>query len=183
MLDTELVEKVKIEQCEKSLLELAEKHLPLCLKVYNKYTPALTSMGLSMEDVYNDRLMTVWNAAKTFKISKNTKFSSWLANHIRYQCLKELTKKSRQPGGVEISKVQISDKIISFKENLNYIFDILNKLPDKRIKKIFEYKYSEKEMNFGQIGEILGLSSFRISQLHNLGLEKLRRKIKKGEKV
>lgn len=179
-LDTELVKKVKINECSESLLTLANKHLPLCVKVYNRYLPALSSMGISMEEIQEDRLKTVWGAAISFKESKKTKFSSWLANHIRYQCLKKLTKKGKEPHCVEIDKVQVSDKVIAFKENLNYVFDILEKMSDKRIKQIFEMKYSEKELNFSQIAEILDLSPFRVSQLHQMGLEKLRKKIKKG---
>jgi RNA polymerase sigma factor (sigma-70 family) len=136
-------------------------------------------MGISMEEIQEDRLKTVWGAAISFKENKKTKFSSWLANHIRYQCLKKITKKSREPHCVEIDKIQVSDKIIAFKENLNYVFNLLDKMADKRIKQIFEMKYSEKELNFSQIATVLDLSPFRVSQLHKIGLEKLRRKIKK----
>ena len=50
-IDTELVRKVQEYQCNDSLLELANKHLPLCVKVYQKYIPAMTSLGLSVEDI------------------------------------------------------------------------------------------------------------------------------------
>lgn len=181
-IDTQLVRKVQQFQDNDSLMELANKHLPLCISVYQKYLPAMMSLGLSVEDIQADRLKIVWDACKSYNEAKNTKFSSWLGNHIRFQCLREMNKKNKSPKLVHIEDSQnlLKDKSTkSSPEYLDYIVDILNTLSDKRIKKIFELKYSEKELNFAQIGAVLNLSSFRVNQLHNIGIERIKNKLKK----
>src|SRR4051812_6008153 len=94
LLDAELVNRVKTENCSDSLQELINRHTPLCYDIYRRYFPSLKSVGISINDLNDEKDFYVYKSASSFKPEKNVKFSTWLGNHIRYQCLNALNKKN-----------------------------------------------------------------------------------------
>ena len=99
--------------------------------------------------MYNDKNLIIWNSANSFKEDKNVKFSTWLANQVKYSCLNCLNKKSKdrlvttEDKSLDALKEKVEtapdDDLFEFTEN------ILSQLKDPRIKKIFSLRYSNLE--------------------------------------
>jgi DNA-directed RNA polymerase specialized sigma subunit len=107
-----------------------------------------------------------------------------LANQVKYSCLNALNKKSRD------RLVATEDEILDIlkektpEEHDDNLFEftnhILNQLRDKRIKKIFSMRYSvhTKKPSWCTVAEQLEVSTQTAINLHNRGIEILRKKIK-----
>ena len=68
------------------------------------------------------------------------------------------------------------------KELRDYMLDLLSQIKDKRIKRIFELRYFSEEksrMTWTDISRKVKVSSQTAINLHNKGLDSLKKKIKK----
>ena len=78
--DVTLVKKIQKGECEESLKELVSRHSPLCYDIYKKYSPAISSRGYPLDDLYSEKDFLIYRSAKSFDPTKKTKFSTWLGN-------------------------------------------------------------------------------------------------------
>ena len=112
------------------------------------------------------------------------KFSTWLANQVKYFCLNTLNKKSKDRLVATEDQIldSLNEKPITQKhENLfEFTGNILSQLKDSRIRKIFSLRYSsaEKKPSWCIIAEKLQISTQTAINLHNKGISILRKKIK-----
>jgi len=181
--DNYLVERIKLTNCEKSLEELIKRHSPICFKVIKRYASPFYANNINIIDASSDKNLIIWNSAKSFNIDKNVKFSTWLANQVKYSCLNALNKKSKD------RLVSTEDEILEIlrerpdeepERNLfEFTGNILNQLKDKRIKDIFSMRYStqHKKPSWCKVAEELNVSTQTAINLHNRGIAVLRRKI------
>ena len=181
--DNYLVERIKLANCEKSLEELIRRHSPICFKVIKRYASTFYANNINLIDASSDKNLIIWNSAKSFNIEKNVKFSTWLANQVKYSCLNALNKKSKD------RLVSTEDEILDvLKEKtteepegnlFEFTGNILNQLKDKRIKDIFSMRYSTqyKKPSWCKVAEELNVSTQTAINLHNRGIAVLRRKI------
>jgi RNA polymerase sigma factor (sigma-70 family) len=181
--DNHLVERVKRRNCEKSLVELSQRHSGLYFKILKKYSKSFFANNIDINEAAADKNLIIWNSVKSFSIDKNVKFSTWLANQTKYYCLNTLNKKSKDrlvTTGDEIldylneeEEIQDSDSLFEFIEN------ILGQLKDQRIKKIFSLRYSkeEKKPSWCVVASNLDISTQTAINLHNRGIKILRKKI------
>ena len=182
--DTCLVNRIKLINCEKSLNELIKRHSALCFKIIARFSKSFYANNLDITELYNDKNLIIWNSANSFKEDKNVKFSTWLANQVKYSCLNCLNKKSKDrlvatedkclDALKEDVEVNSDDDLFEFTEN------ILSQLKDPRIKKIFSLRYSnlEKKPSWCVIATKIRVSTQTAINLHNRGIEILRKKIK-----
>ena len=137
-----------------------------------------------MNDLIADKNYMIYKSAISFDESKNSKFSTWLYNQIRYQCLNSINKKTNTIN-YEMSDLE---KVINKNCNLpsqknadatDYIYYILEKIEDKRLKKIFKLRYSDgkKNMPWKKIGKKMNLSTQTVINLHNKTIALLRNKL------
>ena len=139
--DNYLVERIKLANCEKSLGELIKRHSAICFKVIKRYASTFYANNIDVIEASSDKNLIIWKSAKSFNIDKNVKFSTWLANQVKYSCLNALNKKSKD------RLVSTEDEILELlKERpeeeaegnlFEFTGNILNQLKDKRIKRIF----------------------------------------------
>ena len=181
--DNYLVERIKLTNCEKSLGELIKRHSAICFKVIKRYASTFYANNINVIDASSDKNLIIWNSAKSFNIDKNVKFSTWLANQVKYSCLNALNKKSKD------RLVATEDEILDVlkektpEEDNNNLFEftdnILNQLRDKRIKQIFSMRYSNhhKKPSWCKVAEQLNVSTQTAINLHNRGIAVLRKKI------
>lgn len=181
--DNYLVERIKLTNCEKSLGELIKRHSAICFKVIKRYASTFYANNINVIDASSDKNLIIWNSAKSFNIDKNVKFSTWLANQVKYSCLNALNKKSKD------RLVATEDEILDVlkektpEEDNNNLFEftdnILNQLRDKRIKQIFSMRYSnhQKKPSWCKVAEQLNVSTQTAINLHNRGIAVLRKKI------
>ena len=82
-----LVNNVKNVNCEKSLQELIKRHSGLCFKIMSRFSKSFYANNLDINELYNDKNLIIWNSANSFDEGRKVKFSTWLANQIKYSCL------------------------------------------------------------------------------------------------
>tara|TARA_R110001583_G_scaffold46677_4_gene146354 strand:- start:11277 stop:11879 length:603 start_codon:yes stop_codon:yes gene_type:complete len=181
--DNYLVERIKLANCEKSLGELIKRHSAICFKVIKRYASTFYANNINVIDASSDKNLIIWNSAKSFNIDKNVKFSTWLANQVKYSCLNALNKKSKDRlVATEDEILDILKEKMPEEDNSNlfeFTDNILSQLRDKRIKQIFSMRYSsdDKKPSWCKVAEELKVSTQTAINLHNRGIAVLRKKI------
>jgi RNA polymerase sigma factor (sigma-70 family) len=182
--DLHLIKRIKDKNCEKSLIELSERHSGLYFKIIKKYSKSFFANNIDLNEATSDKNLIIWNSAKNFKEDKNVKFSTWLANQVKYFCLNTLNKKSKDRLVATEDQIldSLNEKPITQKHEYLFEFtgNILSQLKDSRIRKIFSLRYSsaEKKPSWCIIAEKLQISTQTAINLHNKGISILRKKIK-----
>lgn len=185
LLDENLAEMVKDRKCEDSLKELIRRHSNIFYKICQKYAPAMKKSGLSPDDVFDEKDYVIYRSATSYNPSKKTKFSTWLGNCSKYLCLNFINKKKRsvsfEDEGVlqfVMDKADDSVEIKSREDDLAFIFSILDKLKDKRIKRVFQLRYLEgKKQTWNKVSKGLNVSTQTAINLHAKGIRVLNKKI------
>ena len=179
--DATLAENVRNED-ENSLLELIDRHTPLCYKIYGEYSDGLYASGVAIEDLKGDKDYIMWQAALKHDPTRG-KFTTLLGNQIRYQCLGAMSLRKRRHIFKDEHDLEIllskegayflpEDK--SFKE---FVLHILDQVEDERIKEVFVMRFlSGEKKTLDQIGEVLEVSKQTIANLLNRGMEVIRSK-------
>ena len=186
--DLELVNNVREDNCQDSLKELINRHSALCYNVYQKYGSTLSSSGVFFDDVVKEKDYVIYKSAMSYNPDRNTKFSTWVGNHARYHCLNLINQNQKY--------VAVNDSTLNYfiennevdspqlqpqgrQDSLEYIFNLLSQLRDKRIKKVFELRYlgSDGKESWSRIGENMSVSTQTAINLHDRGLKVLRKKM------
>lgn len=181
--DNYLTDKIKSENCEKSLNELIKRHSPLCFKIIKRYSSTFYANNIDVEEASTDKNLIIWNSARSFSPCKNVKFSTWLANQIKYNCLNTINKKSKDrlvtteeealDGLKDSALEETNDDVFEFASN------ILSQLKDSRIKRIFSLRYctDSKKPSWCSVAKKMNISTQTAINLHNRGIQILRKKI------
>jgi len=183
-LDKSLAQEVKDKNCEKSLCELISRHTPLCYTIYKKYSPAISASGHCVHEISKEKDYWVYKAAKSYDPTRKVKFSTWLGNQIKYHCLNVIN--DNKYVAVEdkdldflINKTPVVQEI-DYPTEVDFIFNILSQLKDKRIKRVFEERYfdkSPKKKPWSKIAKVVGVSTQTAINLHERGVSILKRKM------
>lgn len=182
--DDVLVKNVQEYNDEESLKTLINRHSALCNSLYKKYSQSMIASGVHLQDVVDQKDYMVYKSAMTFDPCKKSKFSTWLYNQIRYQCLNCMNENSHYLT-LETDKLNylIEKNAPNHKEykNINdYIFNIIESYSDKRAKKIFKMRYSNsssKKIPWSKIAKKLKISTQTAINIHNKTLKLLKSKI------
>jgi len=182
--DNYLVERIRIANCEDSLGELIKRHSALCFKIIKRYASTFYANNIDIMEASTEKNLIIWNSAKSFSIDKNVKFSTWLANQVKYSCLNAINKKAKD------RLVTTEDEILDILKNsvaedpndnlFEFTNNILSQVKDRRIKKIFSMRYSfhHKKPAWCTIAKRMSISTQTAINLHNRGIQILRKKIK-----
>jgi RNA polymerase sigma factor (sigma-70 family) len=182
--DNTLVKNVQEKNDEESLKTLIDRHSALCNSLYKKYSNSMMNSGVYLQDVVDQKDYIVYKSAMSFDPCKNSKFSTWLYNQVRYQCLNCMNENSHYLA-LETDKLNyiIEKQTIPEKQykNINeYIFNIVDSCSDKRIQKIFKMRYlnnTNKKMPWNKIAKKLKISTQTAINIHNKALKLLKNKI------
>ena len=182
--DTYLVERIKLLSCENSLKELIKRHSGICFKIIQKYAKSFYSNNIDINEASSEKNLIIWNSAKSFSPDKNVKFSTWLANQVKYSCLNALNKKSKDR--LITTEEEVLDVLNENPSNddncilFEFTDNILSQLKDQRIKKIFSLRYSphDAKPSWCIVAEKLEVSTQTAINLHNRGIQILRQKMK-----
>lgn len=179
--DAELAEKVKSEYCSDSLTELISRHTGLCVSMAHKYFNNRNTTGVHINDFDLEKNWIVYDAAKEFDPSRNVKFSTFLANKVRYFCLNKIKSNNLVPltdETLDAMANQYSEEDLHLEE-LEYVWDILDQIKDKRVKTIFKYRYGQDKdtRDWATIGKKLGMSHQGVIDIHNKAISFIRNKI------
>lgn len=182
--DNILVKNVQEKNDEDALKTLIDRHSALCNSLYKKYSAPMIASGVHFQDVLDQKDYIVYKSAMTFDPCKNSKFSTWLYNQIRYQCLNCINENSHYLN-LETDQLNylIEKNNLPTKEykNINeYIFNIIESCSDKRIEKIFRMRYldcDKKKMSWHKIAKKLKISTQTAINIHNKTIKLLKNKI------
>ena len=181
--DSYLAERIRRSNCERSLIELIGRHSGLCFKIMTRYTKSFYANNIDIAEASTDKNLIIWNSAKSFSAEKNVKFSTWLANQVKYSCLNALNKKSKDRLVMMEDQVLENLKGTQAEDEKDTLFEftdnILSQLKDERIKKIFSMRYSRnhKKPSWCVVAQRMKVSTQTAINLHNRGIQILRKKI------
>tara|TARA_R110002051_G_scaffold322830_1_gene414374 strand:+ start:146 stop:757 length:612 start_codon:yes stop_codon:yes gene_type:complete len=189
--DLYLIEDIKLNKDQDSLVELHERYKNMCYKQIHKFQNYFNVNNINKDDMLNQSLFLIYDSAATFDPSRNIKYITWLGNKVKFFCMNHTKKEFKSKhfleyGCLDDKKDFLSSRIATNLQdepliNFNEAFDFLVKHPDERIRKVFEIRYSDlrdKPLTWRDVGKELNLSSQTAINLHTKGLKFLRRKIK-----
>lgn len=188
--DNELVLQIVEDKSSDAMEELVKRHKDLYYSICHKYNKRYPNLILS--DLLNDIYYVFYKSVVSYKPSKNTKFSTWMAHMTRFNCLRTNSEIHNLVPIDEVIESSIpvnkDDDVHSFenKELQKFIFNHLKKLDDKRIHKIFFLKFIEgnkgnKTMSFADIGKIMGLSFSHVINLYKKGQKSIKTKLEQNK--
>jgi RNA polymerase sigma factor (sigma-70 family) len=178
--DVALTKKIQKKDDNIALETLISRHGALANDILTKFTPALVQSGVCLQDVYNEKDMAFYKAAKSFNPDKKVKVSTWLANYIRYLCLRFI---HHQGKNQEISVEDITNVInkeTSYDCPDNFfceeVLHVLENMNNKNVAKVFKMRYfgGPKKGTFKEIADELGVSVQTAKNWSDQGLEYLR---------
>lgn len=185
--DLNLVEKIKQTNDEESLKFLIKKHDAMCFSLYKKYSNLINASGCALEDLSSQKDYIVYKSALSFDPNKKSKFSTWLYNQIRYQCLnvinqnKNLITMDTEKINflLESNQMRNKDNTAEIKNLNEYLFTILESFADDRILKVYKLRYfsGKKVLPWSKIAKNLKISTQTAINLHKKGLKLLKTKI------
>jgi DNA-directed RNA polymerase specialized sigma subunit len=186
--DSHLVENVQEnnDKSNDSLTELIGRHSALCFDIYKKYSSAMAASGICVSEMYKERTFIIYKAAQTFDPSRKVKFSTWVGNQVRYQCLNAINGNHLYPVDDSqldyyVDKSAEESQSPDLSNDMDFVFNILDQLKDKRIKKVFKLRYfghPTKKLPWSQVAGKISTSTQTAINLHERGKEILNRKMK-----
>lgn len=191
--DLKLIRMVKLNGDNDAFLEICRRTEKLFFGVCHKYSSALASKGVFLQDIFNEKNYIILSCIKSFNPKRGTKLSSHIGNYARFLCLNSMNARRfiiPQYGDDNIQK-KIEDQQVyqnyshqmpHLEESRDYIFSLLNKADDKRIRDVFKYRYSgQKKMIWNKIAKKMKTSPQTIMNLHSRGLALIKEKLSKEE--
>jgi RNA polymerase sigma factor (sigma-70 family) len=182
--DTALVKNIQENNDESALKQLIERHSALCNSLYKKYSAPMIASGVHLQDVMDEKNYIVYKSAMSFDPCKKSKFSTWLYNQLRYQCLNSMNENSHYLA-LDNDKLnylidQTTTQPREYKNINNYINNIIESHSDERVKKIFKMRYcneSNKKISWNKIAKKLKISTQTAINIHNKTIKLLKNKI------
>ena len=184
--DLLLIMAVKRKNDSSAFLELCDRYEKIFYKVCKKYENVLTNNGINPQDVYDEKNMIIFHCIKTFNPKKKTKFGSWLGNYARYLCLNSINSRKHISTTIEedLNKIHENKSTEDFtqdshtEENSQYVLKLLSSFKDKRIEKIFQYRFlGDKKMNWKDVATHMNTSPQTCINLYRKGLKLIKRKV------
>jgi DNA-directed RNA polymerase specialized sigma subunit len=186
--DESLIKNIKGQKyIEKSLKILINRHSGICIDMINAFLSKKTHKSI-VNDLIKDKDYLIYSAALQYDKNKGSKFSTFLANTIKWKCLNIHNRdKRRSSVPVEDEKIEYLSYSNKNSSQTHYI-DIYSHIikesqshPDKRIQKIFYLRYEKGNKNsvmpWRLISGELNMSIQGCINLHNQALNQFKKKI------
>lgn len=181
--DLDLIDRIKKEACNQSMIELCERHRPICFGVLRRYEKRLEHHP-DFEELKNEIDYMIFSCAASFNPEKGSKFSTWLANNFKYKCLNCLcNKKNKIIWGVNEYKEDLSNGTDEyfFEEKLKYykelIFNELNRHSDHRLEKVIYLRYfgDKESRKWKNISKVMKTTHQTAITLHHKAIKFLKK--------
>ena len=184
-----IINNVKTRSCNESLKVLIKNHSGICYNLILRYKKYIHSKNCDFQDLIDQKDYFIYQAALQYDNTKNIKFSSWLGNYVKYQCLNCRRSKFNYCILDEDASSEIDSKSQRDNEShalmmdkANKVNEILNSLEDKRIKNIYGLRYqNNKKMTFKKISSEMGVSEPTVKKLFQKGKKIISKKMKKKD--
>ena len=194
--DVELTANLKNDiEAEASLKELVDRHSGIFLDIVNNYVPN-NSPPCHKQDIIDEIEYYIYNAGLKYDQTRGAKFSTFLGNEAKWLCLNQHHKNKKyllaaSPQS-EHAFENTPSKEIEGDHNpylnealLCKIFEIIEKHPDERVRRIFKIRYVDPEFNkltpWQKIGKELKMSIQGCINIHNSAIKIIRKTLKENE--
>lgn len=182
--DEQLIEKLKTSEGSTSLLELYSKHHKLMFSTAQKYCAPGSQEFLDVETYF---LSIIYDSAIKYDSEKGSKFSTWLANQVRYFCLNSFSEKARKEQSVEpdylkyllsLRPAEVYDSKVNIIKNVK---DLLSQINDEKIKNVISIRYfsSDKIVSYNEIADKLNITAQTALNWHNKFIHFIQKNIDK----
>lgn len=185
--DKTLVNIIKKTGDSAAYLELKKRNEKSFYKTASSYCKKVKY--LNYEDIINNVDYVFTRAINSYSPHKKTLFNSWFTNHSRYFILNTIRQSSEDSFliSTENGRIDIINNLTSnFHTDQNkhlkeHIFNILDKIPDKRISKIYRLRFfsDNKTKKWKNISKKLKLSVQSCMFLYNQGAKILKKEFNK----
>lgn len=185
--DKQLISSIKRKYDNDSFNEVCRRYENVFYKICQRYSSALSTSGINLKDIFDEKNYIIYHCILSFKSKKNTKLSTWIGNYARYLCLNSINaRKCLLPSDNEEVSKFIEDSQIKNNfdhksqhlEQYNYVFNILSQLNDNRITEIFKHRYcDDRKMIWSKVAKKMNLSTQTVVNLHNKGLKLIQSKL------
>ena len=182
--DLSLIEKIKEGQDEDSLKELIARHSGIYTQMVNMTIS--DQSNVNKNDILDEKDLFIYEKALKYDSSRNIKFSTYLGNEIRWKCLNIHNKaKKYEYSDISLQSENLIEKDF-FKESqkqeiVDKIFELAEKCPDQRVRKIFEMRYKGGKKNkltpWKKIAKKLKLSIQGCINIHSRFVKEIRKNI------
>ena len=150
--DLSLINKIKEHRDDGCLLELIDRHSGIYVYIVDQYTKNKRN-AINRDSILDDKDYIIYTSALSYDPSRNSKFSTFLANQTKWKCLNELNKKKNKKE-VSIEKIysrpsgeENSFEKLSKMEALDMFSLMLSEEKDKRVKKIIDIRFVTTTIN------------------------------------
>lgn len=185
--DSSLVKNIQNDQfVEVSLQQLIERHSGIYVKTVTGMLsdPSLNTVRC---DLLDDKDRVIYESAKKYDISKNTKFSTYLGNTAKWLCLNSI---SKNPKGQFISIDETSFKeildpnmeipIYDEQKIIEETFSIVREIGDEEDFVIFSMRYGgegNKKKTWREISAKIGITPQGTIYKHDRMLKKVKKRL------
>lgn len=184
--DLSLICKIQQENDEKSLIELINRHSGIYTTMVGRFASGKTTI-LDKDLIMEDKNFTIYSSALKFDASKETKFSTYLANETKWKCLNTINKlKKRKESYIDDDLNFIEPYCEDFigeidkEEALKGFRKLLEEETDERVKKIIDMRYNSdnnKLIAWKIIAEEMKMSIQGCINIHNKFINKHKKEI------
>lgn len=186
--DATLASRVRRKKCNDSLQELINRHNGIFFSTAKRFS----RYGLSLEEAKGEKDYIVYSSALTFKPTKGSKFSTWLANQTKFYFLNLRNNRIKYASrhytdlDPEATEFMIDTFLTSQvdsptkKEILNVLRDLLDQVGNKNIRDAVYYRYfSDKDrvLNYSEVAEILSVTPQTALNWHNKFIDLAKKKL------
>lgn len=185
--DVELTNGVKEKNCSDCLQELFDRHSAICVNVYSKYSGGLLKNSVILNDIVEQKEYVIYKSAMSYDPDKGSKFSTWLANQMRYFCLNTMNKNRLVATDDEVmntivhsDSASLHGQETSVEEKVDFIKNIIAQVKDRRVGKIFKIRYfnnNRKKTPWSNIAKEIGVSTQTAINLHNKAIKLIKTKM------
>ncbi len=182
--DLSLIKRIQESKDDKSLSELINRHSGIYVYIVDQYSKN-DRININKKSIIDDKDYMIYKSALDYDPSKNSKFSTFLANQTKWKCLNEINRKEKKNVPLENIHTDLSDDEDSLvKLSKIEAFDIFNSMlkqeKDKRVKKIIDIRYNTsntKLVPWKVAANILNLSIQGCINIHDRFIKKVKNKL------
>jgi hypothetical protein len=194
--DVELTYNLKKDiEAEASLQELVDRHSGIFLDIVNNYVPN-NSPTSHKQDIIDEIQYYIYNAGLKYDQTRGAKFSTFLGNEAKWLCLNQHYKNKKYllaaspEGDFAFHNRAKEDDEPESSPHVNEallckIFEIIERHPDERVRRIFKIRYVDPEFNkltpWQQVGKKLKMSIQGCINIHNAAIKIIRKNLKENE--
>jgi hypothetical protein len=184
--DLSLIEQIKQNNSENCLKELIAKHSGIYLQIVNQTIS--DQSNINKNDIIDDKDLFIYQKALNFEPNRNIKFSTYLGNEIKWKCLNIHNKAKRYEYcdvGDQSEHLVDKDYIKEYIDNemIGLIYEIAEKNPDHRVRKIIQMRYKQCKQSkltpWKRIAKKLKLSIQGCINIHNRFIKEIKQDLNK----